>query len=92
MNGEEILIFGVPLVVFGVTVFLAHWLGKLRSGVALSVLGLIWTGFTVMLFFGMEQGNGWDYLFALVLLSAPSGAGLGLGSLIGWIRSEPKLA
>ena len=95
MNGDEFFIYGVPLLSFGVTVFLSHWLGKMRNGAALAVLGLIWAGFTAGMFFGMEQANGWDglwYILALMFVSAPSGAGLGLGSLIGWIRSERQLA
>lgn len=89
MSEETIILFVVPVIAFAGTVLVAHWLGKLRQGIALVGLVLLWAGFTGAMFFGMEQASGWDglgYMLALAVLCAPCGVGLGLGSLIGWIR------
>ncbi len=94
MSGEIIVLIGVPLVAFTVTVIIAHLLGRARHGMVLGALGLIWAGFTGAMFIGMEQASGWDglgYFIGLILLGAPAGAGLGLGGLVGWLRSGKEI-
>lgn len=59
---------------------------KRRVNVAAGALWTIWCGFTVAMFVAMEQASGWDgllYLAGLIVLSAPSGVGLIIGTLVG---------
>lgn len=90
MGSEDILMFGIPTVAFVVAAVIAYLSAKARSGLAFGMIGLLWAAFTAMMFFGMENASGWDglgYAIALLGLSAPAGAGLGLGGLVGWLKS-----
>ncbi len=90
MITEDILVFVVPAVAFALTVAAGYFSGKARSLAASVMLGLVWTGFTVAMFFGMENASGWDglgYLLGLLFISAPTGLGLSIGSLVGWLKN-----
>lgn len=90
MLNEDILIFGIPAVTFVIALIAAYLSGKARSAAALTVFGLLWAGFTAAMFFGIEKASGWDglgYALALIGIAAPAGAGIGLGGLVGWLRS-----
>ncbi len=91
---ENLMAFLVPAVAFLITGTIAYFSGRARSASALIGTGLLWAGFTVWMFFGMQQSSGWDglgYLIALLFLSAPAGAGFGLGGLIGWLRGRKDI-
>ncbi|WP_411890700.1 hypothetical protein [Yoonia sp. SDW83-1] len=91
MTGEEFLIFAVPIGTFLAAGVATYFAAKARSAPILTLLGLLWAGFTGTMFFGMEQASGWDgfgYVIALAFLAAPAGAGLGLGGLVGWLRGR----
>ena len=90
MISEEILIFVVPVIAFALSGAAGYFAGKARSLAASVMLGLVWAGFTVAMFFGMENASGWDglgYAIGLVFISAPTGLGLGIGSLVGWLKN-----
>ncbi len=90
MLTEEILVFVVPVVAFALTAAAGYFSVKARSLAASLMLGLVWAGFTVAMFFGIENASGWDglgYLIGLLFISAPTGLGLGIGSLVGWLKN-----
>ena len=94
MSSEEILVFIVPAIAFIITGAIAYFSGRARSTPVLTALGVIWAGFTGWMFFGMQQTTGWDglgYAIALVLLAAPAAVGIGLGGLVGWVRSRKDI-
>jgi len=91
MNGEDLLIYSVPLVVFLVSLFLCFFFGKTRFKGGLITMGLLWLCFTVAMLLGLRETTGWDglgYLLALIGLSAPAGVGALLGGLVGWFKKE----
>ena len=54
-------------------------------------MGTLWVGFTAIMFFGMYNANGLDvigYLIFLIGVSAPTGLGGLIGSLVGWAKSD----
>lgn len=62
MSEETIILFVVPVIAFAGTVLVAHWLGKLRQGIALAGLVLLWAGFTGAMFLGWSRraaGTAW---------------------------------
>jgi hypothetical protein len=91
MDSEVIILFAVPLAAFCVALFLTYWFGKDRNSMGLISLGLLWAGFTGVMFFGLDQATGWDglgYLAGLLGISAPVGVGYLLGGSVGWLKSE----
>ena len=93
MLGEELTVLIVIGVAFLGALILSFFLGKRRNKRGLSIIGLLWAGFTATMFFGMYNATGWDglgLLFALIGVSAPLGVGGLIGSLIGWARSGAK--
>ena len=91
MHGEDFGVYAVPLVVFLVSLFISFALGKNRVTGGLVAIGLLWLGFTVAMFFGMEASPGLDglgYLLGLIGLSVPVGIGALLGGLVGWFKKE----
>lgn len=91
MYGEDVVIFGVPLAVFLVSLFTCFSFGKQRYKKGLVAIGLLLLGFTVAMFVGMGASSGWDgliYLFALIGIGAPAGVGALLGGLVGWLKKE----
>ena len=88
---ETVLVFMIPVVIFLVSSVLAGLLAKGGKKFALAALATIGTVFTTYLMIGVEAAQGWDslgYFVALLGLSAPSGAGLGIGALVGWMRQK----
>jgi hypothetical protein len=91
MHSEDIIVYAVPLAVFLASLFISFAFGKNRFTGGLVVIGLLWLGFTVAMFFGMEASPGLDglgYLVGLIGLSVPVGIGALLGGLVGWFRKE----
>ena len=91
MIGEEFLMVAVPLGVLLACGAAAYFAAKLRSTPVLTMLGLLWAGFTGVMAVGLQQASGWDglgYAIGLILLAAPAGAGLGIGGLVGWLRGK----
>ena len=91
MHSEDIVVYAVPLVAFLASLFVSFAFGKNRFKGGLICFGLLWLGFTVAMFFGMEAASGWDglgYLVGLIGLSVPVGIGALLGGLVGWFRKE----
>ena len=88
---ETVLVFMIPAAIFLVAAVLAGFLAKEGLKIALVALATIWAAFTTYLMIGVEAAQGWDslgYFVALLGLSAPSGAGLGIGALVGWMRQR----
>ena len=91
---ENIILFGVPTAVFVASVFVTFQLGKNKKGAALVGVGAVWSAFTVFMFFGMQNANGWDglgYLLAMIGISAPWGVAALIGGLIGWAKYEKAI-
>lgn len=91
MHSEEIIMFGIVGAAFIAALLLSFFFGKRRNKLGLSIMGIIWTGFTGIMFFGMYDASGWDglaYLLALIGISAPTGVGSLIGSLVGWAKSD----
>lgn len=91
MNIEELFVLAIPFAAFALTATCAFFLGKNKSRRGMTALALAWAGFTVLLFFGMEQAIEYDglaYALALVGISAPIGAGVLIGGLIGWFKGD----
>jgi hypothetical protein len=94
MNGEDLIFYGIPLAVFLASLFTCFSFGKNRFKGGLICFGLLWLGFTVAMFFGMEAASGWDglgYVLGLIGLSLPAGLGALLGGLVGWFKKENTL-
>ncbi len=94
MIGEELLLLGIPLTAFVVSVFAAYWLMKWRNIAILVFLGLAWAAFTGMMFFGMEAATGLDgfgYVLGLLGISAPIGVAGLIGSTVGWFKREKAM-
>ena len=90
MNGEEVIFLGIAGAAFLVALVLSYFFGKRRNKLGLTIMGLLWAGFTGILFFGMYNANGWDaigYAIFLIGASAPIGLGGLIGSLVGWAKS-----
>ncbi|WP_320237856.1 hypothetical protein [Cognatiyoonia sp. IB215182] len=88
---EEFLIFGIPVSVLALSIFLAYRYAKDRNGKVLGVLGAIWALFTGWMFVGMEVASGWDgliYLLGLFCISAPASVGGLIGGIIGWVKKD----
>lgn len=91
MHSEDVIVYAVPLVAFLASLFISFAFGKNRFTGGLVVIGLLWLGFTVAMFFGMEASPGLDglgYLVGLIGLSVPVGICALLGGVVGWFRKE----
>ncbi|MEO1640406.1 MAG: hypothetical protein AAFU41_14290 [Pseudomonadota bacterium] len=89
--GEEILLFGVPLVTFIAAIAITFRLGRAKKERGMTGFGLIWGAFTGMMFLGMHSAPGWDaliYAIALICVSAPAAVGGLIGGLIGWHKEH----
>ena len=94
MNGEDFLMFGIPLVAFLASLFPTYWFGKAKNNAGLICFGVIWAGFTGAMFFGMENASGWDglgYMLGLIGISAPTGAAALIGGTVGRLKSEKAM-
>lgn len=88
---EEILIFGIPVSVLALSIFLAYRYAKDRNGKVLGVFGAMWVVFTGLMLVGMEGAAGWDgliYLLGLFCISAPASIGGLIGGIIGWVKKD----
>lgn len=91
MDIETLMVFGIPAVIFAVTVWMTFWMSKRAYRLGLISLGLVWLVFTAGMFFGLEQAVGWDglgFLLALIGISAPVGVGAIIGGAIGLVKRE----
>lgn len=91
---ENIILVGVPTAVFLATLFLTFRLGKRQSRGGMIAIGAVWTAFTAVMFFGMQNASGWDglgYLLGLLGISAPSGVAAVIGGLVGWAKNEKAI-
>ncbi len=85
-------IFGL-CALFTFATFLAKYLVKARHKHTFAGFAFVWAAFTAVMYFAMENATGWDglgYMIALIGLSAPIGAGLLVGGLVGLTRREPN--
>lgn len=91
MNGEELILFGIAGVIFLGALLLSYFFGKRRNKLGLTIMGVLWAGFTGILFFEMYHASGWDaigYAIFMIGVSAPAGLGSLVGSLVGWAGSD----
>lgn len=94
MNGEDIVVYAIPVVAFLAVLFPSYWLAKAKNNTALIFLGVIWAGFTGAMFFGIENASGWDglgYLLALIGISAPTGVAGLIGGIVGRFKGEKAM-
>lgn len=88
---ETFMMIAVPLTIFVVAAALGSYLVKAGQKILLIVLASVWAAITASLVVGMENAQGWDalgYFIGLIGLSAPSGLGLLIGAVIGWVRKR----
>jgi hypothetical protein len=79
----------IPTGAFFATALAAFHLAKRGLTTPLFVLAALWVAFTIGMFVGLDQANGWDgltYLAVLIGINAPGGAGLLFGALFGNAR------
>ena len=91
MGVDEFILVAIVVAAFLVPLVMAYFFCKRRNKLGLSILGVIWAGFTAILFFGMNNATGWDglgYLMILLGVSAPAAVGGLIGSLVGWAKSD----
>jgi len=91
---EQLLVILVPLAVFVGFGFAGFKAQRATGWGGFGGLAAIWGGFTLWMILAMNSATGWDalgYVLGLMFLSAPSGAGVGVGALTGWLkqRSDP---
>lgn len=88
---DDLIIFAIPAAAFCVALFLTYFLGRDRNTLGLTVIGVLWAGFTGAMFFGLGQSTGFDglgYVAGLIGISAPVGVGYLLGGPVGWLKGE----
>ena len=91
MEIEMLLVIGVPLASFVLSIWLTYVLGTKRNVKMLAMLGGVWAVTTLGLFIGMFEASGYDglaYLFALLGFSAPGGVGALIGGIMGWMKKD----
>lgn len=91
MGSEEIALIGIGCASFLIPLGLTLVAGLRRSKMALSVMTVLWAGFTVLMFYQLSITGGWDallYFFLLLFVSAPAAVGGLIGGLVGWARAD----
>lgn len=91
MTGGDFLAVAIPLTIFLVSAVGTFWLAKNRIKTGLRAFAGLWALFTGVMLFALASLGSWDglvYLAVLIGISAPSGLGGVIGSLIGRGKRE----
>ena len=91
MDIETLVVFGVPLAAFMLSLFVSFALGKAKKSKVFVRFGVLWAFVSGLLTIAMFAATGWDglgYLAALIGVSAPLGRGTLIGGIVGWMQKD----